>query len=590
MESLLKNPRILLKLGKNWSINDIEELDIRLMDVGWDASGGKSSNVWGNVIIPKELISYAEEYVRAKNRRPSIWTCYDDVLYSRDAEGNWHVTPENLPSRISATFKFSDNRFSPIVENMAMRIAASLDLPTSYNFLVKYTPELHEEITSHINPSYRAERFINEYGVVSIDMLKGYTTTTPKEIEKIDHYTVANQQKQEMEEFERVIPSIDNINGDQLVSFLDSEKYIHNGAIPFSEDDGLVENWMKIVKCFASTYMEKMTDEERTNALAKINSRIARSTLLRTFIGDCDFTAYNSGYIYNAQQKKMDYAPNFDYGESFNALRVAKLEKLRLDPNNLKFILEHQPNFLDAKNKEKLKTITEIAQTYESGTSEENLRFISTHFEADILEFLGNLNQAIEDNVISDIIYSYTQPNEYGDRLITVEEAEMFDEYITKRANWLTFVIVRNILEAESEKFLGKIIREKIGKHATNFPLEKLKGFVDKKFESLPMEEKEKIKAFPDHLSKAEYIKASYPQDFASFTKNVNTVIDNFWRKSLAPNFIEYFGFEEQSHIMSKDEVKGEFIKQFIDKTFDSAYKSEKAPLSAQKTQNKGKA
>ena len=61
MESLLKNPRILLKLGKNWSINDIEELDIRLMDVGWDASGGKSSNVWGNVIIPKELISYAEE-------------------------------------------------------------------------------------------------------------------------------------------------------------------------------------------------------------------------------------------------------------------------------------------------------------------------------------------------------------------------------------------------------------------------------------------------------------------------------------------------------------------------------------------------
>lgn len=43
MESLLKNPRILLKLGKNWSINDIEELDIRLMDVGWDASGGKAA-------------------------------------------------------------------------------------------------------------------------------------------------------------------------------------------------------------------------------------------------------------------------------------------------------------------------------------------------------------------------------------------------------------------------------------------------------------------------------------------------------------------------------------------------------------------
>lgn len=145
MENLLKNPRILLKMGRNWSITDIEELNIRLMDVGWDKSEGKSKNVWGDVAVPQELLSYAQEYVKAKNRRPSIWTCYDDFLYTKDSEGNWHVTPENLPSGISATFKCSRNRFSPIVENMSMRIAVALDLPTSYNFLVKYTPELHEK-------------------------------------------------------------------------------------------------------------------------------------------------------------------------------------------------------------------------------------------------------------------------------------------------------------------------------------------------------------------------------------------------------------------------------------------------------------
>ncbi len=414
MESLLKNPRILLKMGKNWSISDIEELDIRLMDVGWDHSEGKSRNVWGNVKIPQEFLNYAQEYVKTKNKRPSIWTAYDDVLYTRDENGTWHFTPENLPSTISATFKSSRNRFSPIAENMAMRIAVALELPTSYNFLVKYTPELHEKITNNINPPSILPGPINQYGVVSIDMLKGFATGGR------GNYEPSN--------------SIASTIGDQLVSFSDSDRIVRN-ALTQTLDSGLVENWMKSVKIFSSNYLSDVSEAKQNESLAKINSRIARSTLLRTFLGDCDFTALNSGYIFNASKKQLNYAPNFDYGEALTSLRVAKLEGLKYNKDELAFILQHEPNYLEKKKFEESKSISELAKTYESGTSKENLKYISTHFEEDILEFLMSLNQAVEDNVISDIIYSYAQKNEYGDQLITIEEAQMIDKYLIERAN-----------------------------------------------------------------------------------------------------------------------------------------------------------
>lgn len=569
MESLLKNPRILLKMGKNWSITDIEELDIRLMDVGWDVSGGKSRNVWGNVALPKEFLSYAEEYVKAKNRRPSIWTAYDDALYTRDENGTWHVTPENLPSTISATFKCSRNRFSPIVENMAMRIAVALDLPTSYNFLVKYTPELHEKITKHINPAGATEGIINEYGVVSVDMLQGYVTGKGGYSDNPD--------------------SIDTTIGDQLVSFSDSERIIRNG-FPQSSDDGLVENWMKSVRNFSSSYLANVPEAKQEECLAKINSRIARSTLLRTFLGDCDFTALNSGYIYNANKNSLKYAPNFDYGEAFTSLRVAKLEGFHFDEKDLKFILEHQPNYLEMKKYEQSKSIREIAQTYESGTSEENLKYISTHFEDDILEFLMSLNQAVEDNVISDIIYSYAQKNEFGDQLITIEEAQMFDEYLTERANWISFVIIKNIMEAEPEKFISKIIKDKLGSHA-NFSSEKLQGFIDKKYDTLPPEEKKKIENYPTELERYDFIKANYPEEFSLFNQSLNKVIDNFWRRPLSQNFMVYFNTEFATPVLSKDEVKGLFLKQFVNKTFEKTYRIKNAPVKTPATaQNKGKA
>lgn len=408
---------------------------------------------------------------------------------------------------------------------------------------------------------------INQYGVVSIDMLKGFVPGKGNRPENAE--------------------SIESTNGDQLVSFFDSEKIIKRGLSDGTTDNGLVQDWMKSVRNFSSSYLSDVSEEEKEICLSKINSRIARSTLLRTFLGDCDFTARNSGYIYNANQKRLDYAPNFDYGEAFTALRVAKLEGLHYSKNDLKFILEHQPNYLDSKKYEKSKSIKKIAQTYESDTSEENLRFICTHFEDDIIEFMTSLNQAVEDNVISDIIFSYAQKNEYGDQLITIEEAKMFDEYLTERANWITFVIIKNIMEAETNKFLEKIVKEKIGKHASSFSLEKLEGFVGKRFDSLPDEEKKKIENYPDHLQRADFIKENFPEEFISYTNHMNNVIDSL--NPLSQNFLEYFHMEKETAVLSKDEVKGMFIRQFIDKTFETAYKTAKAPLPAQKTSDKGK-
>ena len=234
--------------------------------------------------------------------------------------------------------------------------------------------------------------------------------------------------------------------------------------------------------------------------------------------------------------------------------------------------------------------IKEIAQTYESGTSEENLKYISTHFEDDILEFLMSLNQAVEDNVISDIIYSYAQKNEFGDQLITIDEAQMFDEYLTERANWISFVIIKNIMEAEPEKFISTIIRDKIGNHA-NFSTEKLQSFIDKKYNTLPPEEKKKIENYPTELEKFDFIKSSFPEEFYLFSQNLNKVIDNFWRRPLSQNFMEYFKTEFATPVLSKDEVKGLFLKQFVVKTFERAYKIKNAPVKTPTpTQNKGKA
>lgn len=563
MESLLKTSKILLKLC-NCNFSQITELDIRLADVGWDFFGGKSRNVWGGVPIPNELIEFAKRYVKTNNTRPSIWTCYDDYLYTKDEQGNWTVTPEKLPQRISATFKCSRNRFSPIVENMSMRIAVALDLPTSYNFLVKYTPELHEKITSHINPPGASEELINQYGIVSIDMLKGYQEETPSK-ENIDENIPENPQ------------IFNEFDGDQLVSFLDSARFA-NYFTTSTVNDTLVENWMKSLSQFATYYLPDISQEERDECVSKINSRIARSALLRTFIGDCDFTAYNSGFLFNPKDKTLQYAPNFDYGEAFNALRIAKLEGFHFDKKDLTFILDHQPNYLEMKKFEQEKSIKSLAKTYESSASEENIRFIATHFEADIVEFLKSLNQAVEDNLITEIIFSYTQKNEHGDQLISQEEAEMFDEYLTERANWLSFVVIKDILEAEPDSFIEKITRERIGKHA-KFPIEKLQGFVDKKFDSLPSEEREKIKEYSTYSQKLEFLQTSFPKEFESYMTKLGSTIDNFWKKTFSENLIEYFSLEGKDPVVTKDEAKELFVKQFIDKSFERAYKVHSSPI-----------
>ena len=43
-------------------MSEIKELDIVLSDEGWDKSGGKSYNVWGDVPFPEELLDYINNY------------------------------------------------------------------------------------------------------------------------------------------------------------------------------------------------------------------------------------------------------------------------------------------------------------------------------------------------------------------------------------------------------------------------------------------------------------------------------------------------------------------------------------------------
>ena len=109
---------------------EIPNLIINLDTWGWDKSGGKSNNVWGQVPFPEEIIDIAN---KAKARsikfsrfigkdqkiKPSIWTAYDPILYA----DNEPITKEDLPATISATFKSCYSNYTAIIENMCMRIA-----------------------------------------------------------------------------------------------------------------------------------------------------------------------------------------------------------------------------------------------------------------------------------------------------------------------------------------------------------------------------------------------------------------------------------------------------------------------------------
>ena len=108
---------------------------------GWDNSGGRSKNIWGQVPTSNLPISLINSALK-QNSKSCIWTCYDDEIYKKDESGNYTLLDlENLPKTISATFKPTYEKYTAIAENLGMRIALALNLPTSYNYIVEFDYE-----------------------------------------------------------------------------------------------------------------------------------------------------------------------------------------------------------------------------------------------------------------------------------------------------------------------------------------------------------------------------------------------------------------------------------------------------------------
>ena len=152
-------------------MSKIENLEINLNVEGWEVSGGRSNNVWGQV--PTKNLPFDEINAAIRQgRHSSIWTCYDNVIYAKDKNGQMReVTEAELPKTISATFKPSFNKMSALCENLGMKIAVALDMPTSYNYVVKFDPEEFSKVLKNFRET-NLEKRIQPYGIVSIDFLQ----------------------------------------------------------------------------------------------------------------------------------------------------------------------------------------------------------------------------------------------------------------------------------------------------------------------------------------------------------------------------------------------------------------------------------
>lgn len=391
----------------------INPLEIDLNIVGWDESGGRSQNIWGQVPIenlPIEEINWAI----SQGRKSCVWTCYDDVIYSKDKNGK--LLPcdiSTLPKTISATFKPCYERFSAIAENLGMRIAMALELPTSYNYIVKFDKEKFPQVLKHIQRDDLRES-VQPYGIVSIDFLK------PK---KNDY---------------------GEITGETLESFADVMRRVELSRL---QNNTLVKNWIECVDLYVKSNYPDLPKEYLDEQIKRINSRIVRSYVLREFLGDCDFTDLNSGIV------NLNYAPNHDYGESFNSLIRTKF----FEPptgKNLDLILLYDPDYLEKKEEIKNNTLVEsLAQRFSQDTSEENLRYITKNFPTETREVLSGLVGAIKNDTFSSLVDDYATAEDGQEPLISLEEAKMFKIYLNTRAGWLQNLLYNNFNKDNSRNF-----------------------------------------------------------------------------------------------------------------------------------------
>lgn len=383
---------------------------------GWDYSGGRSNNIWGQVPtsnLPIALINHSI----MQGKKACIWTCYDEQLYKKDEKGNLlPVKLENLPKSISATFKPTYSKYSAIAENLGMRIAIALDLPTSYNYIVEFDFQDDnagfKSLLKHLNE--RDLKNLQPYGIVSIDFLKPSDDATV-------YFSTA-------------------YSGERLISFEESMKMANSIFFENFDKPFLVKNWLKSLCAFIrmkkAQYLPDISQEKLEKQIKCVKSRVVRSFLLREFLGDCDFTDRNSGFIFDSKAQNLQFAPNFDYGESFNALIKTKLDYLP-PKEELEVILKWDKDYLKRKEEKSRTPIETLASQFSSDTSEENIKYIVQDFKDDTKEFLNSLNNLVTNsNILDRLVDDYTKSERNSPPLLTSDEANAFKSYINSRAKW----------------------------------------------------------------------------------------------------------------------------------------------------------
>ena len=133
----------------------------------------------------------------------------------------------------------------------------------------------------------------------------------------------------------------------------------------------------------------------------------------------------------------MQFAPNFDYGESFNALIKTKLDYLP-PKEEVEIILKWDKDYLKRKEEKSKTPIETLASQFSSNTSEENIKYIVENYQDDTKEFLGSLKNLITNsNILDRLVDDYTKSERNNPPLLTPNEANVFKSYIACRANWL---------------------------------------------------------------------------------------------------------------------------------------------------------
>lgn len=423
---------------------EIKKLEIDLDVVGWDFSGGRSGNVWGQISsdnIPFDLI---EKSVK-KNKKSCIWTCLDGVIYQKDENGDLLLN-KNVTKTISATFKPSFEPYNSLAENMGMRIAVALDMPTSYNFLVRFDKEKYPQILNNFKLANSIKN-VRDIGVVSIDFLQ--IVDLGRKIE--EEIRIFRDGKTEWQKTFR------NYSGDELILFSESVEMAKK-IKELSGTNFLIKNWIRSVDEFSEKYVLDFPKEKLKEQIRNVNSRIVRSFLLREFLGDCDFTDLNSGFVINDEAQTLKYAPNFDYGESFNSLIKTKLDYIPHDVN-MDEVLKVDPDYIKKKERKKNNTsVKQLAQTYSSETSKDNLNYVFRNYPNETKEFIVNLNRVEKTGKFDKIVDSYTTMTNNGKPLLNEEETTMFKDYLRHRTDWLTAIALHSIEKDKKDKIEEKSI------------------------------------------------------------------------------------------------------------------------------------